>query len=269
MKDNFYNIDFDAVNHGFGRMADVYDELQKTNAIVGIMRRKYYNVIMETINPPADILELNCGSGIDALYLSGKGYNILATDISEKMLENARLKGNNENLNFKQLNFNQLNNIEGCFDLIISNFGGLNCYDDLNFISEQTARLLKPGGYFIATVMPKFSLWELALIFKGELKRGLRRINQNGTIANVGGEKVFVRYYSPSYFYKYFRNRFNFIKIKAPSVFFPPPTALNWYHSHLKISSFFYKLDKIIENLFLSAFFGDYYIIVLKKRGIE
>jgi ubiquinone/menaquinone biosynthesis C-methylase UbiE len=38
------------------------------------------------------ILELNCGTGEDALFFAKKGADVLATDISEKMLETAKEK---------------------------------------------------------------------------------------------------------------------------------------------------------------------------------
>jgi 2-polyprenyl-3-methyl-5-hydroxy-6-metoxy-1,4-benzoquinol methylase len=264
--ENLNSIDFEAVNQGFGQMADIYDGLQETNAIVNMMRQKFYNVILGTVCTPAGILELNCGSGIDAHFLADKGYKVLATDVSEKMLNNAILKGYKNNLTFKQLNFNELDKIDGDFDLIISNFGGLNCYNDLSFISAHTARLLKPGGYFIATVMPRISFWELALVFKGEFKRGFRRLKEKGTMANVGDKKIFVKYYHPTSFYNHFRNDYKLISTKTLSVFFPPPTALNWFNTHPKFSSLLYKMDLLIENLFISAFCGDYYIAVLQKK---
>ncbi len=34
-----------------------------------------------------DILELNCGTGEDAVLFSEKGFNIVATDVSEEMLK--------------------------------------------------------------------------------------------------------------------------------------------------------------------------------------
>ena len=38
------------------------------------------------------ILELNCGTGEDACMLAKKGHHVLATDVSERMLEQTRLK---------------------------------------------------------------------------------------------------------------------------------------------------------------------------------
>ena len=48
------------------------------------------------------------------------------------------------------------------FDGACSNLGGLNCTDGLSSLAHDLARIMKPGGVFIATVMPRFCLWETA-----------------------------------------------------------------------------------------------------------
>ncbi len=266
MKELLSEINIEAVNKGFGEMAEVYESFQHTNIPVQMMRQKFYKIVLSLLKPPAQILEINCGSGIDAFFFAKNGYDVLATDISDRMLEIARRKENGLNLTFQKLNFNELNKLENKkFDLVISNFGGLNCANDLPELSKNISNLLKDGGYFISTVMPRFSLWEFLLLFKGEFKRSLRRLKKNRIEANVGDEKISVGYYSPSNYYNYFKNNFKFIKINALCVFSPPPTAAYWYNIHPKLYKALFKIDSLLENNFLFSFLGDYYIMVLQK----
>lgn len=267
-------VDFNAVNTGFGRMADEYDAIQNTNMPVKLMREKFYDAVFNTVPPPAYMLELNCGSGIDAMHFSKAGYKILATDISDKMLHNAESKNlfnpYSQNLSFKKMNMLDAGLLgESSFDAVLSNLGGLNCIDNLSKAAEAISKIVKPGGYFIAAVMPRFSLWEFLLLFKGEFKRAFRRLNPNGITANVGDEKVFVNYYSPKKFYSFFKNDFTLISTKALRIFSPPPPAFHWYNTHPKLTSLLDKTDRLIENYYHSSFACDFYIIVLKKMPHE
>jgi ubiquinone/menaquinone biosynthesis C-methylase UbiE len=259
--------DIEKINTGFGNMADEYDSMQDTNIPVRKMREKFYRTVECFVKPPANVLELNCGSGIDAFHFANSGYNVTATDISDKMLTNARRKSTLKNLSFEKLNLCELDKAAGNFDLIISNLGGLNCMDDLSKLNKDVYELLNPKGFFIASVMPQFCLWEFALILKGEFKRALRRLKKDGVIANVGGEKIFVRYYSPKIFYNYFKYNFNLMQTTALRVFAPPQPASHWYQKHPSITKFLDFIDDRIEPFYLSSFICDYYIIVLQKVG--
>lgn len=260
---NLTNIE--KINTGFGNMADEYDSMQNTNIPVKIMREKFYKTVESFVKPPANVLELNCGTGIDAFHFADAGYNVMATDISDKMLMNARSKNPLKNLSFEKLNLYELAKASGKYDLIISNLGGLNCMDDLSNLNKDVYKLLNPNGFFIASVMPQLCLWEFALLLKGEFKRALRRLKRSGVIANVGGEKIFVRYYSPKIFYDYFKINFKLKKTSALRVFAPPPPASHWYQQHPRITKFLDIIDDTIESLYLSSFVCDYYIIVLQK----
>lgn len=254
------------INIGFGNLADEYDSMIFTNKPVQIMRQKFYDVITNLIKPGLDLLEINCGSGIDAIYFSERGYKVLATDISDKMINNAKAKINNKNIEFMKMDFTLLNKIKNRkFDLVYSNLGGLNCTDELDKISNSIYTLLNENGYFIAAVMPNFFLWEFLLILKGEFKRALRRLHKKWVEANVGGEKIYIKYYSPHRFKKYFQNKFSFIKTKSLRIFAPPQPAGHYYIKHPFLTKFLDKIDNKIEDCYLSAFMCDYYIIVFKK----
>jgi len=260
--------DYEKINKGFGALADEYDEMRFTNKPVQIMREKFYELVESITKPGADVLEINCGGGIDALHFSNKGYKVFATDISDKMLVNAETKNYNRKVEFKKLSFTELHKIQNRkFDLVYSNLGGLNCTDEFEKISREITNLLNSGGYFIAAVMPNFFLWEFLLFVKGEFARALRRLNKNWIEANVGGEKIKVKYYSPRRFKKYFMNDFSFIKTKALRIFAPPPPAGKFYSKHPRLSKLLDKIDDRIEDFYLSSYACDYYIIVFKKKN--
>ena len=107
---------------------DFYDINLLVNENVLIPRFETETLVEKTINyskqfnKPIEILDIGTGSGAIAITLA-KHLNskVIATDISEKALEIAKqnAKRNNVKINFKQSNL--FDNIQGKFDIIISN----------------------------------------------------------------------------------------------------------------------------------------------------
>src|SRR5439155_25725972 len=138
------------------------------------------------------ILELNSGTGIDAVFLSSQGISIYATDGSEKMISKLKEKiriNNLERIKADVIEFSQLNELpETGFDGIFSNFGGLNCINDFEDLSENLSLKLKPGGKFIAVVINRFCPWEISYyLMKFNPRNAFRRFVKNGIIVNLDG----------------------------------------------------------------------------------
>lgn len=107
---------------------DFYDVNLLVNENVLIPRFETETLVEKTINyakeltEPLDILDIGTGSGAIAITLAKHlSCHVLATDISEEALETAKSnsKRNNVQIEFKQSNI--LKNVQGKFDIIISN----------------------------------------------------------------------------------------------------------------------------------------------------
>ena len=107
---------------------DFYNVNLLVNENVLIPRFETETLVEKTINyaknlkEPLDILDIGTGSGAIAITLAKHlNSNVLATDISKKAIEVAKenAKRNNVKINFKQSDI--LKNIQGKFDIIISN----------------------------------------------------------------------------------------------------------------------------------------------------
>jgi ubiquinone/menaquinone biosynthesis C-methylase UbiE len=102
--------------------------------------------------PGQRILELNCGTGIDAVYLAKKGVRILACDISPRMIEvscqRAHAAEVSALIDFRVIPTEEIAVLpeEGPFDGAFSNFSGLNCVEDHSRVSRNLGRLLKPNA---------------------------------------------------------------------------------------------------------------------------
>ena len=116
----------------FSRQAGIFDQLFGNNPVIMYKRRRVREHILALAQPGASMLELNCGTGEDALYFAERGFYVHATDISEGMLEALQRKisatGSGAHISWENCSFTQLDRLRnrGPFDHIYSNFGGLN-----------------------------------------------------------------------------------------------------------------------------------------------
>jgi len=136
----------------------------------------------------ARVLELGCGTGEDAAWLTARGVSVLATDISPGMLEVARRKA--PDATFEVQDASDLA-ISGSFDGAFANFGVLNCVADLPALAARLP--VRRGGRFVAVVMAPFCLWETAwYAVHGDLRRATRRWRP--ATATIGGRTLPVWY---------------------------------------------------------------------------
>jgi hypothetical protein len=71
-----------------------------------------------------------------------------------------------------------LSSVEGTYDGALSNFGALNCVDELRRLRLPMNRLIRPGGYLAICVMGRFCLWEtIWFLARGQVRNASRRWN--------------------------------------------------------------------------------------------
>ncbi|HTB25269.1 MAG TPA: hypothetical protein VK711_07850, partial [Puia sp.] len=80
---NYYNEQL--VSAAFNGQSLVFDELYSTNSIIQYKRERVRDHLIKNLKPGSHILELNAGTGDDAIFLAQKGYHVHATDISSGM----------------------------------------------------------------------------------------------------------------------------------------------------------------------------------------
>src|SRR5580693_9152881 len=148
--------------------AETYD-LDFANTLIGrAQRESIWKEIGKVFTVGERILELNCGTGIDAVFLANRGVRILGCDIAPRMIELAQRRANstqtNEQIDFRVLATENIESLdkEGLFDGAFSNFSGLNCVEDLQAVAQKLARLLRPGARLVVCVIGRFVPWEIA-----------------------------------------------------------------------------------------------------------
>lgn len=254
----------------FDKAAQSYDKTF-TNSSIGKMQRSLvYYELQKQLKTVQTILEINCGTGKDAFWLAKQNYTVTATDISSKMIEIAKSKGEYKNLNFMVADINSIHKTfeKHHFNLLFSNFGGLNClsYHELDSFFKNINLLLTEKGKLILVIMPKNTTWEqfyflIKLQFSSIFRRKKEKI-----IANVDGEKVITYYYNPKEIVNLAKQNFELIDLK-PVGFFIPPSYLEPFFKNKKwLLHCLNKIESRIKNWSFLSKYADHYIITLEKK---
>ncbi|MBO3699319.1 class I SAM-dependent methyltransferase [Roseivirga sp. E12] len=260
----------------FDIASKTYDQ-DFTDTLIGRLQRgqvwKYLDQYTGN-GKPLHILELNCGTGEDAIHLAQSGHMVTATDISKEMLSRTKEKINDkgcsrkvrlERLDVKNISKSEWSNQ---FDLVFSNFGGLNCIgnEDLEHFKSDIKKLLKPDGVLILVIMPEFCIWEsFYFVFKLKMSEVFRR-KKPSVMADVSGVKVETWYYSPKKLSKAFTPEFTKVKVK-PIGFFAPPSYME---SLIRRVPALFKFIEFMEKRFArfswQGRMSDHYYIELQAR---
>ncbi len=135
---------------------EVYDGETVQSAIYECRGRRVLALI-DGLNLPGEsaVLEAGCGAGLTTIALARRGYCVTATDNVEAMLgmtrELARSSGLADRVSTRIADINRIETADGEFDLAIA-IGVLPWLQSLDRPLREIARVLKPGGYMIATV---------------------------------------------------------------------------------------------------------------------
>jgi ubiquinone/menaquinone biosynthesis C-methylase UbiE len=106
-------------------------------------------------NPPGDVLELACGTGLFTRELRSRldaGVKIVATDLSKPMLDYASAKAPPlANVEWREANMMQLPFADASFAAVAAAFG-IMFAPDRGAALKEARRVLKPGGWLALSV---------------------------------------------------------------------------------------------------------------------
>ncbi len=262
---------FERVAEAFSYKATVYDEFGKDHLNLTRMRQKVYAHVLRFLRPGDRLLEINAGTGTDAAYFAGMGFSVHATDISPGMLASIEAKIEQRSLQGKLSaqhgSFTRLEKIEGGpYDYLFSNFGGLNCIDDLSLVARQLPAVLKPGGRLTWVIMPPVCPWELAQAFKGDFHTAFRRLRPGGVQANVAGIGFHVYYFTPGQVLGALGIAFRLLKLEGLSVFTPPADHKDFAVHSPRLYSLLASMDDLSASLPGVRGCGDFFIFTAEYR---
>jgi ubiquinone/menaquinone biosynthesis C-methylase UbiE len=267
--DTDVNDPFGTVAEAFSLTAEKYDRFAESHPNLTRMRVKVYGHLSRHLRPGSRILELNAGTGTDAVHLAQLGYSVHATDIAPGMLQ--RLVDKVERLGLagrvkvQNCSFLNLEKVEdGPFDAVFSDLGGLNCIPDLRPVIDSLPLVLRPGGLVTWVLMPRICLWELGAAFTGNFKFAFRRLSSKGTLAHLEGLRFMIYYFTPQQVLSAFGDRFELLALEGLSVFAPPAESKNLAKLRPNLYRWLCRLDDALARRPPFYGWGDFFIATLR-----
>ncbi|MCF6306767.1 MAG: methyltransferase domain-containing protein [Flavobacteriaceae bacterium] len=259
------------MSENFDKHANNYDAVFTYSEIGKAQRSRVYHFLNKHLlsEKNLSILELNCGTGEDANYLSKLGHTVLATDISSEMINVARAKHQHKNLKFQELDITKITSetFTEKFDLIFSNFGGFNCLSKneiANFFSVSE-NLLNPLGKIALVIMPKHCLLEqFYFSIKGDFKKAKRRNTNEFVYANVEGVQVPTWYYNPEELVSLASNNYKTIVTKPIGIAIPPSYLEPFFRNKKWWLNLLIWKEKWLSNSFWAKY-ADHFLIIFQK----
>ena len=257
----------------FSRQSKVFDDLYGEDPIIQYKRNRVRRHMLSYLKPGSQLLELNCGSGEDAIFFAENDFKVHATDIAQGMLQVLQQKQNrhyaSNRISFENCSFTQLEFLKnkGPYDHIYSNFGGLNCTGQLDKVLASFNALLKPGGSFTLVIISKFCFWEFLLLFKGKFRTAFRRFfSAGGRSANVEGRQFKCWYYKPHFIISTLKKDYELLGLESLCSIVPPSYMQHFAQKHPGLFSFLCKKENRFKSYWPWKYWGDYFIITMKKK---
>jgi SAM-dependent methyltransferase len=207
-----------------------YDEAFTHSVIGRAERSAVWRELDGLFQPGQHVLELNCGTGVDAVHLAESGVRVLACDLSPGMItlacrrrETSSVRGL---LDFRVLATEGIGALtdEGPFDGAFSDFAGLNCVQDLSGVARALGRLLRPGARMLFCMLGRYPLWDMTrYAAHGEFHKATERLRPGGTIRRLAdGGAHRVQYPSPGTLARTFAPEFRLRRLTGIGISLPP-----------------------------------------------
>ena len=255
----------------FDGLAPAYDARFTLTALGGVLRRAVWRWLDRAFSPGDRVLELNCGTGEDAVHLAARGVRVVATDGSAAMVDIARAKAQDAGVGdavlVRQLEIERLEDLAvesgGSWDGAFSSFGGLNCVADLPGVAQALGALLKREARLVLCVMGPLVPWEWAwFVAHGQVGRALRRLARGG----VPWRGTTVRYPSIRTMRRAFAPAFVVRRCGGLGVLVPPTYAEAWARRHPRAVARCDRWERRIEQWPIVPWLGDHYLLELERR---
>jgi ubiquinone/menaquinone biosynthesis C-methylase UbiE len=257
----------------FDSLAEPYDGMF-TNSLVGRAQRDaVWNMASRTFQRGDRILELNCGTGEDALFLARLGISVFACDASEKMIAVANrrrsLEAPTSSVRFSVLPTEEIAvaRLFGPFDGVFSNFSGLNCVSDIAAVAHHLATLVRPGGAALLCLSSRLCVWESCwFLIHGEAARAVRRWNGH-TTATLGGMPVRIQYPTVRQLQNLFTPYFHLRSRTGIGVTVPPSYLESFVQRHPKFLSNLLAIDQVISGWPMFCSIGDHILLSFERTS--
>lgn len=258
----------------FDSVAARYDETFTLSKIGQAQRAAVWRELAKTFRSGQRILEIGCGTGVDACFLAKRGVRVLACDPSSRMIDVATRRIQQSGLQgLVQPRVLAAENLPSLwsserFDGAFSDFGALNCVEDLRKLAIDLAVLLKPGATALLCWMGPFCTWEIVWYLAHRNRRkAFRRLQSGGVTAKIAEDaSVHVQYPSFKSIRRSFAPEFKVRSVQGVGVAVPPSYCESWACRHPHLLELFSKFDSRLGRCPGIRSLGDHVLVSLHRE---
>jgi len=260
----------------FDSVAADYDGPRGNNEAIQDMRAEMWRWLDASFAPGSHLIDLGCGTGLDAVRMAGLGHRVTATDWSPQMVARTRDRATQTGLQARvhalAIGAHELQALDGAgdYDGAYSNLGPLNCVPELGDVSRECARLVRPGGALVFTVIGRYCPWEVAHYARlGRWARIKVRFARQEVPVGMNQRTIWTRYFTPGAFYRDFEADFTLEHVRGLCVFAPPP-YLSWVRErHPALHAWLWRIDRRVAGWPVLRSVGDHFLIVMRRRPVS
>jgi SAM-dependent methyltransferase len=253
----------------FDALAADYDAAFSDTPLGSALRSLVWSRLDVVFKDADRILDLGCGTGEDALHLASRGKQVLALDASSAMVGRARQKaaarGLEARLQFECLPMQELNEAPAAapFDGALSNFGALNCVEDLPALMAALAARLRPGARLLFVPMGRYVPWEWAwYLLHGEPGKAWRRVRRE----RLRWRGLTLGYPTPRQISAVLAPYFQVDRVRPLGFALPPSYAGSWLNRSPRLFALLNRLERAGQRWPLLAACSDHYIVEATRR---
>jgi SAM-dependent methyltransferase len=256
----------------FNLIAERYDDIFTRTTIGRVQRSVVWKALAHAFPAGSSVLELNCGTGEDALFLARRGVAVTACDASGAMIALAQRRQSFEapqtKIEFRVLANECIQQMKGerIFNGAFSNFSGLNCVEDIRGVAKSLAALLAAPAPLLVCLSTRVCLWEVAWYLAHACPRKAFRRFSGRTIARVEGLPVPVWYPTLRRIRATFSPWFHTRSVRAIGLFVPPSYTESWAHRNQRWIAALAKIDDALRRWPVLRGVGDHVLLEFERK---
>lgn len=241
----------------FDAAAASYDDAFTCTNIGAAQRNAVWHCLENIFCRGERILDIGCGTGIDACFLAERGVNVVACDSSSQMLAITRKRIGERRLTRRVhpilLRAEDIPTLQTSepFDGAFSNFGALNCIKDARLFATNLSMMLKPGARAVLVWIGPCCLWEMVwYLGQRNTQKAFRRFRRKGIPASIAdGPSFSVFYPSVRNLATAFSPEFCLRSIRGIGIAVPPSYMESWAARHSRLLHLFEKMDLVFGRV--------------------